>query len=184
MNQLRSAYQKLAWINLLLGNKKKYIDWIHYCKTTGANLTDEDKEATEEFRTGDAPNPVLLRSRLLFDGGYYKEALNEIAGKSIHYFPRFKDQLEVTYRLARIFQRLSLNDKAIPLFEETIKNGASSKYYFAANSALLLGNTFEEKNESDKAENYYRICLSMRNHGYQNSIDQKAKAGLARLNVK
>ena len=184
MNYLRSAYQKLAWIYLLQGNQKKYNDCMMMCKSVGGNRTEDDKEATEEAKSGEVPNPVLLRARLLFDGGYYREAMSEMANKSIHDFPRLKDQLEVTYRFARILQKLNKTEKAIQLFEETVKNGVSSKYYYAANSALLLGNIYEEKEDLEKAKSYYLKCLSMRNHGYQSSIDQKAKAGLARLNKK
>ena len=182
MNYIRSAYQKMAWIYLLQGNQKKYNDCMMMCKSVGSNRTEDDKEATEEAKSGEVPNPVLLRARLLFDGGYYREAMSEMANKSIHDFPRLKDQLEVTYRLARILQKLKLMEKAIHLFEETLKNGSTSRYYYAANSALLLGGIYEEKKDLEKAKSYYLKCLSMRNHGYQYSIDQKAKAGIARLN--
>ena len=183
-NNLRSAYQKLAWIYLLQGDQKKYTTGISWCKKYGYDFIDEDKDATVESVRGEIPNVILLRSRLLFDGGYYKQALSEIAGKSIDHFPRFKDQLEVTYRFARILQKLNEFDKAVQYYEETLKNGASSGYYFAANSALLLGIMYEEKNNFGKAKNYYTKCLSMRKHEYQNSIDQKAKAGLERVRAK
>lgn len=184
MNYVRSAYQKLAWIYLLRGDEKKYFEWIGLCKKNGNDFVDEDKDATEESNSGEVPNKILLRSRLLFDGGYYSQSLAEITGKPLESFPRFKDLLEVTYRFARLLHKMNQPDKAIEYFESTIKNGASSKYYFAANAALLLGNIYEEKNDFEKAKKYYQQCLSMRNHEYQNSIDQKAKAGLERLNVK
>ena len=180
-NSLRSAYQKLAWIYLLQGDRKKYFNCIGLCKKYGNDFIDEDKDATAEARDGEIPNVILLRARLFFDGGYYKQALAEIAGKSIDHFPRFRDQLEVSYRFARILQALNQADKAIVYYEQTLKNGFSLKYYFAANSALLLGTIYEEKNDFEKAKSYYTKCLAMRNHDYQNSIDQKAKAGLDRI---
>ncbi len=184
MNYLRSAYQKLAWIYLLQGNQKKYSEYMLLCKSVGKDFVDEDKDATAEAGTGEAPNPFLLRSRLLFDGGYYRQSLAEISGKQISNFPRYRDQLEVTYRFARIFHKMNLVDKAVGFFEQTLKNGSTTKYYFAANSALLLGNIYEEKNDRGKAKQYYELCLSLRNHEYQNSIDQKAEAGLQRLGIK
>lgn len=183
-NNLRSAYQKMAWIYLLQGDQKKYSTGISWCKKYGNDFIDEDKDATVEAVSGEAPNVTLLRSRLLFDGGYYKQALAEIAGKTPDHFPRHKDQLEVSYRFARILQKLNQVDKAIMYFEQTLKNGASSSYYFAANSALLLGIIYEEKKDFVKAQNYYSKCLEMREHEYQNSIDQKAKAGLERVRTK
>ncbi len=184
VNFVRSAYQKLAWIYLLKGEREKYSETIAVCKMHGSDFVDEDKDATKEAKDDEVPNLILLRARLLFDGGYYQQALAEIAGKPIENFSRFKDQLEVTYRLARIFHKLNQTDKAIGYFGQTLKNGTSSFWYFAANSALLLGNIYEEKNDFEKAENYYKKCLSIRNHEYQNSIDQKAEAGLERIDVK
>jgi hypothetical protein len=66
-------------------------------------------------------------------------------------------------------------------YEKTLKNGENSSYYFSANSALLLGEIFERRNDPVKAREYYHRCLSMRDHDYQNGIDQKAKAGLKRV---
>jgi len=183
-NYIRSAYQRLAWINLLKGDKKKYSELIALCKTRGSDFVDEDKDATNEAASGEIPNLILLRTRLLFDGGYYAKALSEIAGKSPDSFPRFKDHLELTYRFARILDRMKQGEKAIEFFNETIKNGESSTYYFAANAALLLGNMYEEKGDFASAKKNYERCLAMRNHEYQNSIDQKAQAGLERLKMK
>ena len=84
---------------------------IQTCRTTGDQLVDEDKEAFSEALGGDPPNKLLLRARLLFDGGYYDEAQDVIAGKPIDSFPRYRDQLEVTYRLARILQRQGQKQK-------------------------------------------------------------------------
>ena len=78
-------------------------------------------------------------------------------------------------------QMTGKKDKAINYFEMTIKNGLTSRYYFAANSALMLGQIYEEEKEKNKAEFYYKKCLSIKHEQYKNSIDQKALAGLARI---
>jgi hypothetical protein len=178
---VKAAWQKLAWIGLLKGDTMAYLNNIKMCGVKGNDFTDEDKQAFNEFNTKSFPNALLLRSRLLFDGGYYKNALLELAGKDIHYFPTVKDQLELTYRLARIYDKMENDSNAIELYKKTIQNGSSYTYYFAANSSLHLGNLFEKRRDTLNAEKYYRMCLAMRNHEYQNSIDQKAKAGLNRL---
>ena len=48
----------------------------------------------------------------------------------------------------------------------------------------MLGILYEGKGDAAKAEDYFRVCLNFRDHEYQNSIDQKAKAGLNRLGKK
>jgi len=180
---IKSAWQRLAWTRLVAGDIKGYKFYINKCKVVnkGEDFTDEDKQAITEAKNGVTPNAILLRSRLLFDGGYYNQALTELAGKPMSNFTSQKDQLEFTYRLARIFEKTGKRDKAIEFYESTIKNGSSSTYYFAANSALLLGQLYEEDNNKEKAKAYYQKTLSIKNHEYQNSLDQKAKAGLNRL---
>jgi tetratricopeptide (TPR) repeat protein len=67
---------------------------------------------------------------------------------------------------------------------QTIKNGSESEYYYAANSALQLGLIYEKRKDYKKARIYYEKARSMENEEYKNSIDQKAKAGLSRIEDK
>lgn len=175
--------QRIAWSHLILNDADGYreeMKWLKNITMTDA-LTDEDKAALEESKNGKTPNVTLLRARLYFDGGYYSSALQEIAGKPLSAFPDMRDQLELTYRLARIFEKQGKYAKAIEYYGLTLKNGENQPWYFAANSALLLGQLHEESGRPDLAGQYYRKALELRNHEYQNSIDQKAKAGLSRL---
>ena len=147
----------------------------------GKAMVEEDQIALFESESRTVINIYLLKSRLFFDGGYYDHSLSEITGKKIENFSYYSDQLEVTYRLGRIMQMTGKKDKAINYFEMTIKNGLSSRYYFAANSALMLGLIYEEEKQKNKAELYFKKCLSIKHEQYKNSIDQKALAGLDRI---
>ena len=183
---IKSSYQRLAWSRLLQGDKAGYLEAMQNAgdEKKGNTFSDEDKQALLEAKSNSSPNLYLLRSRLLFDGGYYQRSLSEIAGKPIALFPSLRDKLEFTYRLARIFEKTNKTDLAIQYYEQTIANGKNYSYYFAANSALMLGILYEGKGDAAKAEDYFRVCLNFRDHEYQNSIDQKAKAGLNRLGKK
>jgi tetratricopeptide (TPR) repeat protein len=176
-----STWQKLAWINLLEGDEQGYRESISNAGTGPEPFTDEDKQAYREYELGEAPNPVLLRSRVLFDGRDYTGALNEIAGKPLEMFPSVRDKIELTYRFARISEMTGDHDKALKFYSKTISTGSSTRYYYAANSALHSGYIHESRGDTAKAIEKYRLCLKMRGHDYQNSIDQKAKAGLSRL---
>ena len=180
---VNSGWQRLAWCRLLQGDMKGYQTYISHClENTKINtLSDEDNQATKEGQSKEIPNVPLLRSRLLFDGGYYTRSLNEIAGKPMSAFPKLRDQLEFTYRLARIFDKTGKKDKAEQYYIQTLENGDLKPYYFAANSALMLGLLKEDARDTTAALAYFKKCLSMTHHEYQNSIDQKAKAGLNRL---
>jgi len=96
----------------------------------------------------------------------------------------FKEKLEYTYRYGRLFHKTGDYQKAILNYSATLQNGETSHYYFAANSALMLGMLYEQLRDIEKAKSYYKYCLSMRRHDYQNSIDQKAQAALEKLGVK
>jgi len=181
VNYIKTSWQKLAWISLMAYDSSGYKSLISHCIDAGDDAVDEDKDALKEAKTKDIPNIMLLKARLLCDGGYYEKSVEQIAGMKAKDFPRLKDQLEVTYRMARIYHLTKDFSKAIEYYEMTMANGMNSSYYFAANSALQLALIYERKDEKDKAIQYYKACLKMRNHDYQNSIDQKAEAGLNRL---
>lgn len=182
-NYIKAAYQKLAWCYLVKGDTKRYKEYISYCKTEGSNFIDEDKQALKEAEIGHIPNLILLKARLLFDGGYYPKAIAQIANKPISSFPILKDQIEVTYRLGRIYDKIGDSEKAIEYYKQTFANGSGYSYYFAANASLFLGLLYENRGQYEKARFYFKECLSLRNHEYQNSIDQKAEAGLNRLKI-
>lgn len=179
-NYLRDAYQKLAWYYFLHNKEDQYRYYISFCKTSGAAFTDSDKQATKEAIGGVAPNPLLLKVRLLQDGGYYQRALVLLKGKSDADFLSMKDKIEFNYRSGRIYHEWGKSEEAIHYYENTIKTGENYPYYFAANAALQLGFIYEKKGDKQKAIQYYRKCIAMKNTDYKNSLDQKAKAGLNR----
>jgi hypothetical protein len=178
-----SILQRLAWTRLIQEDRAGYRRYLKQVSTLGSagHLTDEDRSAIAEWESQQEPNILLLKARLLFDGGYYRDAFNVLAGQPATAFPRFRDQLEFTYRLARIYDKQGKREPAIGLYESTLKNGAAHSFYFAANSALHLGQLYESTNDRTKAKAYYKRVLELHNHEFQNSIDQKAKAGLNRL---
>lgn len=178
-----SSWQRIGWVRLLNNDINGYKEAISHCTKKNAEkvVADEDKQAIADADRGTIPNIPLLRCRLLFDGGYYNRALAELAGKPTSMFPEQHDKIEFTYRLARIFDKTGKKDQAEKFYKETLKNGKDKTWYFAANSGLLLAQLYEELGNKKLAAEYYKLTLEMRNHEYQNSIDQKAKAGLDRL---
>jgi tetratricopeptide (TPR) repeat protein len=179
-NYIKSAYQKLAWQALIQGNTEKYRAYMKILLKLGVMDIDEDAQAQKEAEENQVPNVFLLQARLLSDGGYYQRAVASIAAGTKTYIS-IKDQLEVTYRMGRISQEEGNYSKAESFYTSTLQLGKQYTYYFAANAALQLGLIWEQKKELKKARFYYQTCLNMKNHDYQHSIDQKAKAGLNRL---
>jgi len=182
INYIKDAYQKIAWHYMANRDKEKYFEYINKVKEHGNTIVDADEQAEREAELGEEPNIYLLRARLLFDGGYYEKALTAITGETETGFLRnTKDSLEFYYRIGRIYHEWDKVDNSIPFYKKTVENGAESEYYFAANSALKLGLIYEGKGHYENAEFYYEEAQSMENKEYRNSINQKAKAGLHRI---
>jgi tetratricopeptide (TPR) repeat protein len=54
--------------------------------------------------------------------------------------------------------------------------------YFAARAALQAGLIYEKRGEKDKAIEAFKNCLSLNDHDFKDSLDQRAKSGIARCN--
>ncbi len=184
-NYVSAAHGKLGWYALVIKrNKDDYHRHLAKSLEIDRGLTDEDKAMRKEAGSGKAPAETLLRARLLFDGGYHQRALEELLGASPSSFPTKDDRLERDYRLARIHHALGNRQEAISMYRSTMREGAESTRYFAANASLQLGLMFEEQGQNEKAREAFVACSSFKNTEYRDSINQKAKAGLNRLGSK
>ena len=180
-NYLKDAIQKLAWYKFIHGDYDGYFSTLKLCETKGHDFVDSDKQAQKEFENHQTPNLLLLKARLLTDGGYYFNAISMLQGKSTKDFAEQRDKIEFTYRAGRIYHEWGKPDEAIGFYIATIKNGEGYPYYFAANAALELGLIYEKKNDKAQAKIYFQKALDMPKSDYATGINQQAKAGLNRI---
>jgi hypothetical protein len=183
-NYIKAGYQKIAWYYLVNNDQEKYREFIAKTLDYGKEIVDADKQAKREAEQNTMPNYILLKSRLLFDGGYYDRAIFELTDQLSGQQLSEKDVLEQNYRIGRVYDEWGKANLAIPYYEKTIVKGYESEYYYAANSALKLGMIYERQGEDIKAISFYKQAMSMENKEYKNSIDQKAKAGINRIENK
>lgn len=179
---VKDVLQKLSWFYYLEGNTKKAKEYRAMILKKGSVDTEADKQAFKEAKTDKWPNAFLLKARLLNDGGYHNEALQILEGKSSSDFSLAEDKLELAYRLGRIYDDLERKDEAISAYLTAIKLGEQRKEYFAARAALQIGYIYEKRNDKATAIAYFEKVIGMKDHDYKNSLDQKAKAGIARCN--
>ncbi len=177
---LKDSYEKLAWCYYLQGDTKDADEAMQEVLTKGNLETDADKQALADAQSGIWPNKILLRARLLSDGGYNSEALAALNGKSTDDFSVPDDKLEFAYRVARIYDDMGRDSDAIQAYLAAIKLGTGSKQYYASRAALQIGYIYEREGKKALAIVFFNQCISMKNHEYKDSIDQKAKAGIAR----
>ena len=177
---VKDTWLKLGWHYLVQGDSAKYKACLQKVLIKGNAETDADKRALKEAKAGKVLNIVLLRSRLLTDGGYHAEALAALANLTTGSFTLPEEKVELTYRLGRIYEDLKRTDEAIRFYAATIKAGQLRTEYFAARAALQTGLLYEARNNKTLAMNFYQQCIDMKDHDFENSLEQKAKAGIAR----
>ena len=177
---VKDAYEKLSWIAYIQGDQSKANAFRKNVLTQGSDITDADKQALQNAKKGTWPHPLLLRARLLSDGGYQNKALTILAGKTSKDFANDADKTEFAYRLGRIYDLAGQPDQAIHFYNSAIEKGANQPEYFAARAALQIGLIYEQKGNYNEAISYFNTCLEMKNHAFKNSLDQKAKTGIQR----
>jgi len=137
IHYIKEAHQKLAWASLIFEDDiPSYKYQMQQCIVQGNALIDDDKQALQEAKNEKIPNPILLRARLLYDGGYYQKAYQELI-KNAHLF--YNDeafQMEYFYRLARITQALKNYPEAIQYYHQTIGADLKRTSYMSCNAAL------------------------------------------------
>lgn len=174
---VKDVLQKISWYYYLKGDMVRADSCRRLVLLRGSAEADADKQALKEARSGRWPNRVLLRARLLSDGGYFGEALQGLSGSA---FSDPVDRCEYTYRLGRIYDGLGKDDEAIGAYVNTIRAGGMLREYYAARAALQAGYIYERRGDKARAIAYFQRCIDMKDHDYKNSLDQRAKAGIAR----
>ncbi len=177
---VKDALHKLSWFYYLSGDMTKARMYREWTLTKGSTETEADKQALKDARSGKWPDPLLLKARLLSDGGYWQEAFGLLQGKSSASFSTTEDRLEFAYRMGRIYDGLDREDEAIAAYLTTIKLGQQRREYYAARAALQIGFIYEKRGDKALAQSYFQKVLNLQDHEYKNSLDQKAKAGIAR----
>lgn len=177
---VKDAWEKLSWCYYLEGNMPAANNARQMILKKGNTDTDADKQANRDAKSGKWPNMILLQARVLNDGGYNEKALALLTNKSTKDFNDATDQLEFTYRVARIYDDMHKDSAAIKNYMSTINIGANRTEYYASRAALQIGLIYEKQGNKTQAVEYYKKCLGMQDHDYKDSMDQKAKAGIAR----
>jgi len=177
---VRDALLKLSWYYYLKGDVSRADSFRMQVLRKGGADADADRQALKEAKSRKWPNKLLLQARLLSDGGYFTEALQLLQGTSSSGFSTPEEKCEYAYRLGRIYDGLGRSDEAIQAYLTAIKTGQQLREYYAARAALQIGYIYEQRGDKILAVSFFEKCLSLKDHEYKNSLDQRAKAGLAR----
>lgn len=181
INYIKSCHQYMAWHYLIHQDEIKFQKYFKLIDGPGAILVDEDKQALKNYRNNDVPDVNLLKARLLFDGGNYRKSFAILASAESKELHKTQHKLEYIYRLARNYQKMDNLESAINNYEKTYNIGSKLPFYFAEAAAVQLGMHYELAGNKIKAAEWYEKALEVSKHEFKNSLDQKAKAGLNRM---
>jgi hypothetical protein len=179
---VKDVLQKLSWYYYLQGDDAKAQAYRQKIPTSGSTYSEADKQAQKEAATSQWPNKLLLQARLLNDGGYYRQALTLLHGKNINSFSLTEEKLEFAYRAGRLYDDMGNDSLALLFYKQAIDLGEKRKEHFAARAALQTGFIFENRGDKQTAIQWFQRCMNMKDHDFKNSLDQRAKAGIARCN--
>lgn len=179
---IASAFQKLAWHRLLQSDTIGFKEYMQSSLMHGNNLLESDKNAIKEAKSGIIPNVALLRARLLFDGGYYSKALDEMrAINTSSDLQKSTDYLEYIYRFARIYHKLNDLKTAEQYYNQVLLLGENENAYFYVYSLLQLGIIADKLGNKQKAIKYFQHCLIFGHNDDYQSIKQQAAIKLYQI---
>jgi len=180
-NYRHYGWHKLSWSYALTGKWEDYRQARQEVLQSGEAYLDADRQALKDAMDTLPLNIELLKARVLYDGGYYEDALEQLENNYSLELPNLRDSIEYVYRLARIYDRLENYPLAIKNYEKALNSGSDETWYYAPNAALHLGLIHEAGGETEKAIRYYQKCLKINKSAYKKSIDYKARRGIRRI---
>ncbi len=180
---IKEAYQKLAWYSLLKGDEAGYDENMAQVLIKGESNADQDQQALWEAQSHEKPHPVLLRARLLFDGGYFDQAMSLLTDAFFETLQLQSQRLEFLYRKGRVLQAKKSYPEALHYYSLALKFGEDERYYYACSAALESGIIHETLGSDWAAAKFYNMCLAMSPETYGHSLHQKARTGLSRIGL-
>ncbi len=178
---LKAANFKLYLAYWLSDHRPQALWFYKQVQEVGTDVTEEDKYAAQFVLQQEQPNKYLMVARLRSDGGYNKEALQVLEQMDISTATSQTEKVEYLYRKARIYHGMGQIAQAKDFYGSTIQAAGQTALYFAPHAALQLGYIYQEENNPERASYYFRKALAYNGKTYKNSIQAKAKLGLASL---
>lgn len=176
-SNIKAAWQKIAWMALIQGNEAEYIQAMDKVIKEGQAKIDADKQALMEAESKHPPCPALLDARILYDGGFYEEAISALE-KSGDCPSDQVYETEKYYRQGRILQALEDKTAALQAYLAAVESGWGLNRYFPYNACLQLGYLYKEQGFEEEAKIYFQKVLDSPDHEYKFGLDQKARAAL------
>lgn len=179
---LPDAYRRLSWFYLLKGDEEKFKTYRELGTRYKKEESEEFKNAVYEEKNGIAHDVIVLKARLLFDGGYYTRAEDVMKQRSVEQCKTNFQKLEYYYRYGRICQEQHKYSKAIELYTQVIKlSPTSTPYSFAPLASLQAGIIYAKSGFVPLAISYLESVKKYSKAEYVQSAEVRAETELEKL---
>jgi len=171
----------LALYYLMNGNLESFEKYRKIACDKGGDVTERDRETMCDCQLDYVPNPILVKCKLLIDGGYYDRFNQTMKNFQISEARLLPYKLEYYLLMGRYYEAKNNMLSAVDSYKKVISMGSSADYYFASEAALRLGEYYEVKDKA-QAKSYYEISLDLYDSDYYEYIVNLASKGLERVN--
>ena len=180
---IKHTNRKLAVYYYLHDNYEKYRFYLDKVFNEGLALVEHDRQAEYELSDTVKLSKTLLKTRYLFEGGYFSRALKMLADHSGEFKKcPLKHQVEYFYWYGKIYDHLGDYEKAKKYYNYTLRFGKTlTQYFFVPDAALRLGLILEKEGNFEGSREQFKYCLSNIKRTYYSSIDRNAKIALERV---
>lgn len=176
----QDALLKIAYAYAIQQNWVKANSYLDAISKMPDGMLDADQYAKKFAKQKKWISPLLLQSKLLFDGGNTEMSLTTVQKVAVQTLNN-SDKIEYHFRLGRIHDEWKQWSLAEFHYKKTIELGSESTSYHAARASLQLGFMYEHLGKIKESLYFFNLSRNMKNKDFRQSIEQQAKAGINRL---
>lgn len=180
-NYVKSTNRYLHWYYRLRGDAAKANQYKNLVISQGETAVGADLQALREIERGEVPIN-LLKARLEFDHGRPLEALALLRSVDVESLSP-QHLIDYHYRVGRANQELGRNSSAIRSFQSARSIDRGDETTFEQVNATLQLAILTEDNDRMLSTQMYRAVLDYDDYPWRHTTQQKAKAGLSRLDA-
>jgi hypothetical protein len=170
------AQLKLSWWYYLSNHQNQTDSLCNLIRATSYPNTPDNQQAIYEITLRENWEPLLIKARLLFDGGNYAACRDLLLTEQDKVAKLNKlQQTEFAYRMARACDKTGQWEFAIKFYHMVMNSGLENQLYYPSYSAYYLGMIYLQQNNKSMADRYFKICRQMKSPVYEESIHRKAK---------
>lgn len=166
------ALMRQAWCLHINHQTSKRDSLISIVKTQEQLPTSNDQQAAKEVLNLTNKPEVLLRARLIYDGGYYRQANSLLSKTNSNSFNNYY-LAEYHYRFGRIKQELNQYQTALKHYDKAIALTQNDERYIGPYSALEAAKIKLATNDTTAVMHYLKQAKQLNTGEYKRDISQQ-----------